>query len=149
MKLSAPRPIAIARAFARGMLALFYAVAGFFHIVSPEPFLRIMPGWVPWPEAVVQWTGIAELVGAVGLAQPWSAGLRRAAGIGLALYALCVWPANLEHMLIDLTRPDNGWGLAYHIPRMLAQPLVIWLALWAGEATDWPFARRRSGCPTK
>ena len=102
-----------------------------------------MPDWVPAPDTVVLLTGIAELAGAAGLAQPFSPRLRRAAAIGLALYALCVWPANANHMMVDLARPDGGWGIAYHLPRMLAQPLIIWLALWAGEATDWPFARRK------
>ena len=35
--------------------------------------------------------GVAEIAGAIGLMIPR---LRYAAGIGLALYALCVWPAN-------------------------------------------------------
>lgn len=133
------------RMAARSLLGVFYGVAGFFHLAAPGPFLRIMPAWVPAPEAVVAVTGIAELLGAAGLVQPWSRRLRQAAGIGLALYAICVWPANFEHMALDLARPDRGWGLAYHIPRLLAQPLVIWLALWASEATDWPFARRTRG----
>jgi len=101
-----------------------------------------VPPWVPAPAAVVAGTGVAELLGAAGLLQPWSRPLRRAAGGGLALYALCVWPANFQHMMLDMARPDQGLGLGYHVPRLLTQPLIIWLALWAGEATDWPFARR-------
>jgi len=135
------------RAAARWLLAVFYGVAGYFHLAAPSSSLKIMPPWVPSPAAVVAVTGVAELLGAAGLAQPWSRGLRQAAGVGLALYALCVWPANFHHMALDLARPDHGWGLAYHIPRLLAQPLIIWLALWASEATDWPFARSR--VPTK
>jgi uncharacterized membrane protein len=127
----------------RWVLALFYAVAGYFHLASPTPFLKIMPDAVPWPEAVVLWTGIAELAGAAGLIQPWSPVLRRAAGIGLALYALCVWPANINHMIMDMARADGGFGLAYHIPRMVAQPVIIWLALWVSGTTDWPFRHRR------
>lgn len=126
----------------RWLLGLFYAVAGFFHLTAPDPFLRIVPTWVPAPEEVVWATGVAELAGALGLVQPVSPRLRKFAGIGLALYALCVWPANGHHMMMDLARPDGGWGLAYHLPRMLAQPLIAWAALWAGEATEWPFARR-------
>jgi uncharacterized membrane protein len=133
------------RAGARGVLALFYAVAGYTHLADPAPFLRITPTWVFAPDAVIALTGVAELLGAAGLIQPWSKGLRRAAGIGLALYALCVWPANFQHLALDLARADHGWGLGYHIPRLMAQPLIIWLALWAGEATDWPFARRTRG----
>lgn len=118
-------------------------MAGYFHLAAPAPFLKIVPPWVPEPGWVVAATGVAELLGAAGLIQPWSRTLRQAAGWGLALYALCVWPANFQHMLLDLARPDGGWGLAYHVPRLLAQPLIIWAALWAGEATDWPFARRQ------
>ena len=74
----------------RLLLAVFYFAAGVIHVIRPAPFLTIMPAWVPWPEAVVLWTGVAEILGAVGLVQPLSKPLRRAAGWGLALYALCV-----------------------------------------------------------
>lgn len=131
------------RGLLRFGLVLFYAVAGYFHLTAPETFLQIMPLWVPAPQEVVFWTGIAELAGAAGLAQPQWPALRRAAGIGLALYALCVWPANINHMLIDTTREDGGFGMAYHIPRMVLQPILIWLALWVGGATDWPWRRTR------
>jgi uncharacterized membrane protein len=126
------------RAALRWTLAVFYTFAGYMHIARPEPFLAIMPGGVPWHDAVVWWTGIAELAGAAGLIQPWSAALRRWAGIGLALYALCVWPANMNHFALDMAKADGGLGLAYHVPRMIAQPLIIWLALWVSGATQWP-----------
>jgi uncharacterized membrane protein len=112
------------------------------HIVSPRPFLIIMPQWVPAPEAVVLWTGIAELLGAVGLAQGASLPIRRAASIGLALYAVCVFPANINHFAIDLAKSDHGAGLAYHVPRMFAQPVLVWLALWAGGVIEWPWKPR-------
>lgn len=127
----------------RWLLALFYGLAGYIHIANPAPFLQIMPEAVPLPEAVVLWTGIAELAGAVGLLQPFSPPLRRAAGIGLALYALCVWPANMNHFAMDMARSDGGLGLAYHVPRMIAQPVIIWLALWVSGTTDWPFRHRK------
>lgn len=107
----------------------------------PEPFLAIIPQWVPAPGAVVALTGIAELAGAAGLVQPFSMPLRRAAGWGLAAYALCVWPANFNHLLLDMARADGGAGLGYHIPRLAAQPLIILLALWTGQVTDWPWRR--------
>ena len=130
------------RAALRWLLAAFYAFAGAMHLAKPEPFLSIMPGFVPVPEAVVLWTGIAEIAGAIALVQPLSARLRRWGGIGLALYALCVWPANINHFALDMAKPNGGLGLAYHVPRMFAQPVLIWLALWCGGATDWPFRRR-------
>ena len=130
------------RALTCGALALFYGVAGVFHLAMPAPFLKIIPGVVPMPELVIQLTGIAELAGAAALVQGWSPGLRRAGGSGLAVYALCVWPANINHMIMDMTRVGGGLGLAYHIPRMLAQPVLIWAAIWAGGVTNWPWRRR-------
>jgi uncharacterized membrane protein len=123
----------VIRAILRLLLAVFYAFAGVMHLVEPAPFLSIMPSAVPWPEAFVFWTGIAEIAGAVALIQPFHLKLRQAAGIGLALYALCVWPANINHLVMDLAREDGGLGLAYHVPRMIAQPVIIFWALWAGE----------------
>jgi uncharacterized membrane protein len=136
------------RAIARWILAALYLIAGIAHLRTPEPFLRIVPDWVPWPDRVVTLSGIAEVLGALALAQPWSRRVRQAAGMSLALYALCVWPANIHHMTMDLARADGGWGLAYHIPRMLLQPVLIWLALWAGEVIgpakpdNWPRRNR-------
>lgn len=128
-----------ARAAARAALALLYLTAAGFHLAKPGPFMTIMPPWVPWPEQVVLLTGLAEACGAVALLQPWSPPLRRAAGIGLALYAVCVFPANVQHMLLDLAREDRGLGLGYHIPRLWAQPLLVWLGLWSSGATAWPW----------
>lgn len=120
------------------VLAIFYAYAGYAHLASPEFFMRIMPDWAPFPLEIVYFTGVAELLGAIGLMQPWYPQLRKAAGIGLALYALCVWPANIHHMMLDWGS-DSGSNLAYHIPRMIAQPVIIWLALWVSGTTNWPF----------
>lgn len=122
------------RLILRWVLVAFYFAAGVIHLVNPAPFLTITPSWVPAPEAVVLLTGVAEILGAIGLVQPFSARLRAAAGWGLALYALCVWPANINHFIIDMTRPDGGLGLAYHVPRMIAQPVIIWLAIWVSRS---------------
>ena len=136
--LSAPRW----RMVARGFLVLLYALAGYVHLTNPAPFLKITPGWVPNAPLVIALTGWCELAGALALAQPWSPALRRLAGWSLAAYALCVWPANINHLLIDMARADHGLGWAYHGPRMVLQPVLIWLALWASGAVDWPTARR-------
>lgn len=124
------------------VLALLYGLAGILHVAAPHPFIGIVPHWVPQPALVVLLTGLAELAGAIALLQSRSLALRRAAGWGLAAYALCVWPANVQHMLLDLAKPDGeGLPLAYHIPRLAFQPVLIWWALWAGGAIDWPWKR--------
>ena len=115
----------------RWLLVLAYLAAGVLHLSAPGPFVAITPDWVPAKAAVIAFTGLAEIAGAIALAQPWSASLRRAGGIGLALYAVCVFPANINHMLIDMARPHPVLGWGYHVPRMLLQPALVWAALWA------------------
>lgn len=132
-----------ARTVWRWLLAIAYLAAGILHLTAPEPFLGITPDWVPARSAVIALTGVAELLGAIGLLQPWSATLRKMAGGGLALYAIAVFPANINHMLIDLSAAEPQLGWAYHGPRMLLQPLLTWLALWVGGVIDWPFGRSR------
>jgi hypothetical protein len=64
----------------------------------------------------------------------------------LALYALCVFPANIKHAVEGISvpgLPDTWW---YHGPRLAAQPVLIWLALYAAQLIDWPFRARQSLC---
>ena len=127
----------------RLLMALFYAFAGVVHLKAPETFLPIVPSWVPEPRAIVLATGACELAGAFGLL---TQKFRVAAGIALALYAVCVFPANLKHAFeaIDLPGLPSTWW--YHAPRLAAQPVLVWWALYCSGAVDWPFgAQRRAG----
>lgn len=129
----------IARRAARLVLALAYFAVGVVHIKSPDGFLPIMPDFVPYPRDVVIWTGAAEIAGAIGLMIPR---LRRAAAWGLAAYAVCVFPANIKHAVEGVVVSGTALGWGYHGPRLLAQPVIVWWALWAGGITDWPFRRK-------
>lgn len=118
-------------------LSVFYSAAGILHLAWPEPFLTITPGWVPYPETVIALTGICELLGAIGL---WLPATVRAAGLGLALYAICVYPANVKHAMDGLGAADAGLlAWAYHVPRLALQPVLIWLPLYATGILRWPF----------
>jgi uncharacterized membrane protein len=113
----------------------FYGLAGTAHLLATEAMVRIVPPFVPFARAVVIATGLLELAGVIGLATPrW----RRAAGWAFAAYALFVWPANIQHAMLDLGS-GTGLPLAYHGPRLVLQPLIIWWALWASGA----FPRRQ------
>ena len=84
-------------------------------------------------------TGMSELAGAVALL---TVRLRSLAGIMLALYALCVWPANIKHAIEGVHLPpipDSWW---YHGPRLAFQPVLIWWALFSAGVTDWPRGRK-------
>ncbi|MEK6638863.1 MAG: DoxX family protein [Pseudomonadota bacterium] len=125
----------------RGLLAVFYAYAGFVHLRSPEFFLPIVPGWVPEPKFVVIATGLCEIAGAIAL---MTGRLRYAAGVMLALYAVCVYPANIKHALDSIAIGGTKLGWGYHGPRLAFQPVFVWWALFAGAVIDWPFGRRRA-----
>ncbi|KNY31313.1 DoxX family protein [Agrobacterium genomosp. 3] len=120
-------------------LSSLYGLAGILHIVLPKPFLGITPAWVPEPEAVIFLTGLCEIAGAVGLLVPR---LRKAAGIGLAFYAICVFPANIKHAIDSLGAVTvSPWQWSYHLIRLPLQPCLVWLALFAGNIVVWPFRR--------
>jgi uncharacterized membrane protein len=129
------------RAALRYSLAAIYVIAGVAHIRSPAGFVQITPDWVPAPQFVVLATGLCEIVGAVALA--FVPRLRRAAGIGLAAYAVCVFPANINHALNDIAVGGVQMSWWYHGPRLLFQPVAVWWALWVGGVTDWPFGAKR------
>ncbi len=131
----------MAKRFFRILLALLYLVAGIVHIRSPVGFLQITPDWVPFPEQVIFLTGVAEIAGAVGLMTPPRTiqHIRYAAGIGLALYALCVYPANINHAVNNIAIGGEAASWLYHTPRLAFQPIFIWWALIAGGVITWPF----------
>lgn len=120
----------------RWLLVAAFLIAGYFHIMSPAPFERITPSWVPHPHETVIATGICEWLGAAGLLIPR---LRRFAGVMLALYAVCVFPANIQHAIL-FAEHGTGWtGWLYHGPRLLFQPVIVWWCLFASEVIYWPF----------
>jgi uncharacterized membrane protein len=128
----------IGRAAMRWILAAFFAAAGIAHLYAPDKLLAMTPSWVPFALQLILITGLCELAGAVALV---TRPLRWWAGAALALYSLCVWPANIKHAIdgIDIAGIPSSWW--YHGPRLAAQPLIIWGALYCAEVINWPWRR--------
>jgi uncharacterized membrane protein len=131
------------RRWMRWIMAIFYFVAGIIHLRTPEAFLPIVPDWVPAPREVILFTGMCEVVGALALV---TRSLRWWAGVMLALYAACVFPANIKHAVDNIQLPQFPTSWWYHAPRLALQPVIIWWALYCAQVISWPFDRhlRRS-----
>jgi len=127
---------------ARWGLTVFYSIAGLLHLVVPKPFIGITPSWVPEPAEVIVLTGLCELLGAVALLVPK---VRTYAGIGLALYAVCVYPANIKHAIDSLGASSvSPWQWIYHAVRLPLQLALVWSPLFAGRIVTWPVPKDRS-----
>jgi uncharacterized membrane protein len=109
------------------LAAIFYIGAGTLHFLKPEPYLRIMPPYLPWHIAMVRVSGAFEILGGLGLLLPET---RRAAAWGLVLLLIAVFPANLYMATNPIEAgaasiaPVLRWG------RLPLQVLLIWWVLW-------------------
>jgi len=106
------------------VMFLFTAVA---HFNSTRPdMVALVPPFVPNPELMVTFTGIAEILGAIGLLIPRA---RRIAGVALILFLLAVLPANIYAAQAGLT--IRGSAATPLIPRVALQLLFISLLWWS------------------
>lgn len=93
MILSKDTLLAHSKTAAIAFVFIWFAVGGLGHFVAPDFFIKIVPPYIPYPEAAVYVSGVFELLGAAGLLLPqW----RARAGIGLFLLTLSVTPANVH-----------------------------------------------------
>jgi uncharacterized membrane protein len=128
-----------ARLVMRWIMTSFYLLAGIAHFTLTDKFLLIVPDQVPFPRAVVLLTGICEIAGGIALA---GTRLRWWTGIMLALYAVCVFPANIKHAIDGIHLPPAPDSWLYHGPRLAFQPVLMWWALFCAGVIDWPFRAR-------
>ena len=107
----------------RLLLALFLVGAGVNHFIRTGFYLRMMPPYVPFPLAMVQISGVAEIaLGVLLLVPGWSA----AAAWGLIALLVAVFPANVQMALHPDTFPELS-------PRALwlRLPLQVVMIAWA------------------
>lgn len=123
------------RDWSRVGCAVFFVVAGAMHFVVPAFYLAMMPPWVPAHALMVQLSGVAEIAGGVGLLIP---SLRRAAGIGLILLLLAVFPANIQMLLNARAAGTPELGLWLRLP---LQIVFLW---WVSRVSRQPTTTRAS-----
>ncbi len=126
-----PRPIL------RGLLALFFIIAGANHFRTPEIYLGMMPAWLPRPEVMNEISGAAEMLGGLGLLIPQT---RRLAGWGLIALLVAVFPANL-HVAWQGRMPGTNFpplALWLRLPFQAVLIAWVWLVALSRQATSSP-----------
>ena len=118
---------------ARLFVTVWFVIGGISHFTYPEPFLRIMPPYIPFHLAIVYISGALELIGALGL---WIKPVRSLAGYGLMALTTAVTLANI-HMFQhpDLFPSIPYWLLIVRFPIQVA---LIWLIWWCSRPPSRP-----------
>ena len=102
------------------------------HFVIPASYVGIMPPWLPWHRELVYLSGALEIAGGVGLLIDRT---RHAAGLGLVLLLLAVWPANLQMVLNARAADRPLWHETLLWLRLPLQLLLIW---WVWRVSQPP-----------
>tara|TARA_B100000029_G_scaffold435953_1_gene450303 strand:- start:1489 stop:1944 length:456 start_codon:yes stop_codon:yes gene_type:complete len=117
----------------RYLVGLSFAWVGITHFTNPDPFVLIMPPFLPWHLALVYISGFFEIAGGLGLLYKPT---RRMAGWGLLALLVAVYPANI-HMLVNEVylegMPKEKWLLWARMPFQFVFALGV---LWS--ANIWP-----------
>lgn len=110
-----------------GLAVMFcFTAAAHFNSMRAD-MIRMMPPSVPYPELMVTFTGVCEILGAIGLLVPRT---RRIAAIALILFLIAVLPANIHAARTGVT--IGGSAATPLIPRIALQVLFIALIWWSG-----------------
>lgn len=113
--------------------SLFYVASGVNHFWHRQPYVRIIPDHYKHPDRLVQWSGMAEILGGVGLLIPAS---RRFSSFGLALMLIAFLDVHIFMIRHSERFPEIPvWVLWARLP--LQGVLIAW-ALYYARKQDTP-----------
>ena len=111
------------------LIALLFATSGVLHLIKPQPFVSIMPTWLPGAPVLVLISGVCEIAGAAGILVPIT---RVTAGWGLIALLLAVFPANVQMLLNARAAHASATWLTLLVARL---PLQVFLIIWVYRST--------------
>ena len=110
------------------IMGLFYVVAGINHFRSPLSYVAIMPPYIPWPLVMIYISGVAEILGGIGVLVPDGFVFPRTrafAAWGLVLMLIAVLPVHINMCLHPEQFPGVPlWAIWLRLPLQL--PLILW-----------------------
>ena len=111
------------------ILGIFFINVGIGHFVEPEWFEPIVPDILGDPTFWVLITGAMEVALGAGLIVPQT---RKYSSILMVLFLVAIYWANLNMWINDIPLEGKTFATIWHVIRLLAQVLMILIALWVG-----------------
>ncbi len=117
------------------LLSLLYCASGLNHLLNPKSYLAVMPSYIPSPALMVWVSGLAELLGGIGVLIPDGfvfRRTRRAAAYGLVVLLVAVSPVHINMCLHpEFFRAIPVWAIWLRLPLQL--PLMYWAWRYARD----------------
>ena len=116
------------------LLVLFFVAVGISHFTRTEFFVAIVPPYLPAPLALVYISGVAEILGGVGVL-PYAT--RRWAGWGLLALLVAVYPANIHMAMNAENFPDTSRTVLYvRLPVQFLFFAWVWWVTQTGREAE-------------
>jgi len=110
------------------LMAGFYVVGGFNHLMNPDFYLAIMPPGLPNPEWLNVISGLAEIVLGVFLLEPR---VRALAAWGIIALLIAIFPANVYVATANVGLPDGTPGTGNALLNWVRLPFQGLFVAWA------------------
>jgi len=124
------------KTIARVTIALAMVAIGVSHFLSPDPFVRIVPSFLPAPLVLVYISGAFEILGGIGFLLSRS---RKLAAWGLIALYIAMFPANVNMAIHNIQLSEGGtipaWAMWARIP---VQALFIGIVWWLKDPDPDP-----------
>ncbi len=110
------------------LMAGFYVVGGFNHLMNPDFYVAIIPPGLPSPEWLNLISGLAEIVLGVFLLEPR---VRALAAWGIIALLIAVFPANVYVAIANVGLPDGTPGTGNALLNWVRLPFQGLFVAWA------------------
>jgi len=115
------------------IMAVFYVLAGFNHLVNPAFYVAIVPPDLPAPEWLNLLSGLAEIVLGVFVLEPRT---RVLAAWGIIALLVAILPSNVYVATANIGIPGGAPGTGNAVANWLRLPFQLVLIAWAWWYTD-------------
>lgn len=105
------------------LLSGIFIIAGLLHFIKPGFYLKIMPEYFPAPLWLVYLSGLAEILGGIGL---MISSFRNAAAIGIILMLVVFFTVHVDMAWKEYHKAGPGLMFWLLFGRIALQFVLIW-----------------------